>query len=150
MVTLEELVELERTYEFAVREAPKSNNAGGGGTRANKYAAAREKGKWEGLFLKELMVLKAEPFMSYCVADISVHFKRRNHRDEENYRQAVVKPLADALQKGGYLKDDTAEWFKVRSFQLVEGELPWPAIELRGLSPLVTAYTHVRLEATYD
>lgn len=138
------MIDVERTYHFCVRDAPRSNNAGGGGTRANKFVAAREKRRWEGLFLTELMVLKAEPFMQFCSADVAVHFKHRHHRDEENFRQAVVKPLGDALQKGGYLHDDTREWFYVKDFRLIEGSRPWPFDH-----PSLTGYIEITLEAQY-
>jgi hypothetical protein len=131
------------TYEITVHEAPHSNNRGGGGSRSNKYVAAKEKKRWEGLFLVEFMVAKVRKGMTFCAVEIELHFPRPNHRDEENFRQSVVKPLADALQQGGYLPDDTSAEFKVRDLKLVEGEKPWP------YGPFVRGYTKIRLEATY-
>lgn len=137
---------LDRTYHLEVRDAPVSVNASGGGARANPYIAHKEKKRWEGLWLQQLMVKRAAPFMSYCTANICVYFKRDNHRDTENYRHPVVKPLADALQKGGYLKDDDDEWFKVINFKLYEDKDLWPD----WMPPLVTAVTVVELEAQYQ
>lgn len=136
---------LDRVYHLEVREA-KSVNDDRAAERANRYVAAKEKKRWEGLWLQQLMIVRADPFMSFAKANVAIYFPRRNHRDEENYRHPVVKPLADALQKGGYLRDDTAEWFAVGSFELLEGKETWPD----DMSPLVKALTVVNLEATYE
>lgn len=131
-----------RVFTLLVRDAPKSNNAKGGGTGAHFQVAGKEKKRWEGLYLAELMVARVPRGMTHCKVDVTLHFRRRNHRDEENYRQGVMKPLADALQKGGYLPDDTRQEFEVGSFELREKSEPWPY-------PLLTGYTEVRLEAVY-
>lgn len=138
---------LDKTYALSVREAPKSVNASGGGSRANPYVAAREKKRWEGLWLQQFMVARMDPFMSFAKVTFNVYFKQRHHRDTENYRHPVVKPFADALVKGGYLKDDTDEWFRVEDFRVLEGPDWWP---LYRMPPLVTALTDVVLEATYE
>lgn len=139
------------TYAFTITQTPASANAGGGGTRANKYAAHREKKSWEGIYLKELMALRARRRMLHCSVTVQLHFKNKvggNGRDEENYRQPTIKPLADALQIGGYLPNDTREFFEVNGLELVEGERPWPMNTPR-LPKAPTSYMIVTLEATY-
>lgn len=102
-----------------VNDVPASNNAGGGGARSNPHAAAREKKSWEGQYLVLCMAGKLPKGLTKIRANVRLEFhdpKRR--RDVENYRQSVVKPLADALVKGGYLPDDTAEFFEVGAFEI--------------------------------
>lgn len=132
------------THLITIREVPKSVNAGGGGARQHHFKAHQEKKRWEGLYLAELMVGRVAPSMCFCAVDIVVKWRRRNHRDVENYRHPVVKPLADALVKGRYLKDDTEEWFAVKDFRFEypEGPWPWP-------HPGMTGYMDITLEAHY-
>jgi hypothetical protein len=133
-------------YDITVRETPKSNNAGGGGTRTNKYAAHREKKHWEGIYLVQLMAAGVSRGMTHCSATVELHFARRNHRDKTNYYQPVFKPLADALVIAQYLPDDTEEFFEAAGFTLTEGEKPW-----RFEGPLtIASYMKIRLEATYE
>ncbi len=106
----------ERTCVLTVLEPPRSNNSGGGGARQHHFAAAKEKKRLQGLYALELMISRLPKGMTFCYAEIVVEWKRQNHRDKENFRQSVTKPLADALTAGGWLPDDTeAEW-DVRRF----------------------------------
>lgn len=113
---------VERSVVFTVLEAPKSNNSGGGGARQHHFVAAKEKKRLQGLYALELMISRFPKGMSFCYAEITVEWKRDNHRDKENFRQSVTKPLADALTAGGWLPDDTeAEW-DVRTFSFAYPE----------------------------
>jgi hypothetical protein len=106
-----------------VRDAPKSVNQGGGGTRANPFAAAKEKKEWEGRFFLELLQAKERRNMKFCRIKVEVRYKHKNRRDEENLRQPVIKPLLDAMVKGNYLPDDTPEYVKVEDFRLAYPEV---------------------------
>lgn len=135
---------MQKTYQLTVREAPKSVNAGGGGSRSNPYAAAKEKKRWEAVFAVELLAARVDKGMSHCAVSVNVNWKRRNHRDLENWRHPVVKPLADTLVRFGYLPDDTEEFFVVKAFAFSYPEA-WPYRH-----PGITAAMDISLEATYD
>lgn len=123
-------------------EAPPSLNAGGTGSRKHWGAAHREKMKWEGIFGMLLLKAKVRRGLTRCVIDVTLEFKGPARRDEENYRSSVSKPFADALVKGGWLKDDTALEFELRSMTLSR---EW----LKVSSPLVKSRMTVTIEAHY-
>jgi hypothetical protein len=121
----------ERTYALTVTEVPKSVNAGGGGSRSHHMAAHTEKKRWEGLYLQQLMIKRVPRGMIKCYASIEVAWRRRNHRDIENYRHPIVKPLADTLAPAKnshgprWLPDDTEEFFVVEGLTFVYPEKWW-------------------------
>jgi hypothetical protein len=138
---------IEQTFVLTVRDCPKSINAGGGGTRANPYAAAKEKKKWQGTFGTELLAARVRRGMQFCNVYVTVRFKHKGGgkgRDEENFRQPVIKPLLDALTAGGYLEDDTDEYVKVKEFELVDGVKTWPYAD-----PRLKAEIIIKLEGSY-
>lgn len=128
-----------RTYVLTVREAPKSNNR----PAANRNMAHAEKKRWQGLLLSELMVARVERGMTFVTATVEVRWRRRNHQDIENFHQAVSKPLADALVSGGYLKDDTQDWFKLADMTAIYPK-EWPHKDPRS-----KAETVIRLDCEY-
>jgi hypothetical protein len=134
---------MERTFVLTHGEAPKSMNAGGGGHRVHWATARDEKRRWEGIYTLLLLAERAPTHMEFCEAEATIRWKRRNHRDSTNYLAPVVKPLADALVKGGWLPDDTDEFFK---FEGVSFEYPeeWPHRDPRVKAELV-----IRLVARY-
>lgn len=105
-----------RAYAIRVLEAPKSMNAGGGGSRVHWAKAHREKKQWEELFLAEFMVARMPRNPAYVEVEIVVNWRRDTGADSTNYFSAVVKPLADACQQWG-LPNDTDEFFAVRGFR---------------------------------
>lgn len=133
----------ERTFVLTHREVPKSMNRGGGGSRVHWATARDEKRRWEGIYAMLLLAERVPVRMVFCTAKALVRWKRRNHADETNYISPIVKPLADALQKGGWLPDDTGEYFK---FEGVTFEYPeeWPYRDPRVRSELV-----IQLVASY-
>lgn len=133
-------------FTITYNGAPLSLNAGGTGSRRHWGVAHREKKKWEGIYTFLLLERNVPRHMSHCAVDIVLAFRRRNHRDIENYRSSVTKPLADCLVKGGWLVDDTEEFFEVNSMKLYEGseyEVNFPP------NPLVLSRTIVTLHAEY-
>lgn len=115
-----------------VNDVPATANKGGGGTRSNKYVAAREKKKWEGLFFTLFLANRLPKGLESIVANVELQFDRPNtRRDVENFRQPVIKPLADALQHG-WIPDDTEEFFRVGRFTISPDK-----IDLANFTPLV-------------
>ncbi len=118
-------------YTLTYDEVPKSNNAGGGGARANHYAAHREKKRWEGIFGMLMMVQKvprrhAQRRPTHVGVSVELQFKDRRRRDSSNYYQSVVKPLADSLVQMLVIPDDTDEFFTVRTLYINPDPLPKP------------------------
>lgn len=119
-------------FVISYDEAPKSLNAGGTGSRAHWSKGYQEKKKWEGLFGMLLLHRKIPRGMTHVTADVLLEFKHRNRRDAENYRSSVSKPLADCLVAGGWLPDDTAEFFEIGAFKIESGvDLGLPLVKSR-------------------
>ena len=131
-----------QTFVITVADSPKSVNQGGGGVRAPHWSSAyREKVAWQNIFMAELMVEGVPRNMTHCSAHVTVRFKHRNHRDVENYRHPVIKPLADALVAGGWLEDDTEEWFEVEDFRLEHAD-SWPERSLVKSELVIRLHAH--------
>jgi hypothetical protein len=98
---------------FVINEVPKSSNHGGGGSRRHWGVAHREKAKFEGLFLMALLAEKMPRPVARVQATVELQFRRRLRRDPDNYHFPISKPLGDALVKGGYIPDDTSEFYRL-------------------------------------
>jgi hypothetical protein len=77
------------------------------------------KAEWEGIF----MVLFMHGALPKNLAHVKVWFKLEffdpgRRRDPENFRHPLMKPFADTLVRGGYLADDTGEFFTCVDLQL--------------------------------
>lgn len=96
-------------------------NAGGTGSRRHWSAGHREKKQQEGIYGMLLLAERVPRGMTHVKVDVLLEFRHRAKRDVENYRSSVTKPLADALQAGGWLTNDTEEFFEVGEFKLVSG-----------------------------
>ncbi len=118
------------TYTLVYDEAPKSVNQGGGGARKNEFASHREKKRWEGIFGMLLMAGKVQKPLGFTRVTIELQFTTRRNRDAENFRHPVVKPLLDAMKRGGWLEDDTEEYVQVERLYIADERLT-------GVSPLV-------------
>lgn len=112
------------TYKLVYDDAPASVNAGGGGARANHFAAHREKKKWEGIFWLLLLTEKVpKPLSHHVRITIELQFRQRRNRDAENLRHPIVKPLLDAMVRGGWLLDDTEEHVEVERLYILDEPL---------------------------
>lgn len=111
------------TREFILRydEIPSSLNAGGAGSRRHWSVGYREKRRWEGVWALLLMEQGAPRGMSFVRVDALIEVEDKRRRDSENFRPAISKPLADALVKGGWLADDTDEFFIFAALRLRNG-----------------------------
>lgn len=128
-------------YTLVYDDAPKSVNQGGGGSRKGKYASHREKMEWEKIFGDLFMATRVPKPLGFTRLTIELQFVEKRGRDAENYRHPVVKPLLDAMKKGGWLKDDTEDFVQVERVYLHEEPLV-------GASPLVKARTTITVQAT--
>lgn len=139
---------MQRTEQFELRfrETPKSLNDGGAGSRRHWSVAWKEKKHWEDLYLTEMMVHHVPKPMLHASVAATIHWRKSTNRrrDEQNYEPAIIKPLADALVKGGYLADDTKEFFEFTS-------LVFETPDIWGLrDPRIKGEMVIDLIATYQ
>lgn len=121
-------------------EAPGTINKGGGGTRGHWSKGHKEKMRWEGIYMALILQAKLPKHLDYVSVHITLEYVRPNtKRDPENFRQPVVKPLADALVKAGYLPDDTREHFEVEDLVISK-------TKLEGAPPLVKSRITLRID----
>lgn len=78
---------------------------------AHWHRYAREKAAWEGNCMIALLVAKVPKKLARVHATAELRFPTRRRRDEGNFRGMLEKALGDALQGGGWLEDDTPEFF---------------------------------------
>lgn len=109
------------TFSLVYDGAPKSLNNSGTGSRRHWSVGAREKREWEGIWGFLLMGAKVPRGMTKAHVDVLLEFEDNRKRDPENFRPAIAKPLADILVKGGWLADDTAEFFDFGHVKIVSG-----------------------------
>jgi hypothetical protein len=129
----------QRTFVLSYDDCPKSINAGGTGSRRHWGSAYKEKRHWEGIWGMLLLGANAPRHMVRCEVEGLLEFKHANRRDVENYRSSLTKPLADALVSGGWLADDTNDFFRLIELDILSGvELPRKA------------RTTVKILAVYD
>lgn len=122
---------------------PKTVNKGGGGVRGHWSKASREKSRWEGLYMMLFLQCKLPKHLEFVRVGITLEFTTPNtRRDPENFRHPVVKPLADALVKGGYLPDDTADYFEVDHLVISKDKLT-------GLPPKSLVKSRITLAIDY-
>lgn len=135
-----------RLFVITMKEIPKSINAKGGGTGAHHMQAHKEKKRWEGLYLMEFMVAKIPKNATHVEVGVTLRWRRRPGKppEKENYRQPVIKPLADAMMYGGYIPDDNDSIFEVSRFT-IEFPQDWPYADPRVKHELILC-----IEAEYD
>lgn len=111
----------ERTFILSYDEVPKSLNAGGTGSRRHWSVGYKEKRQWEGIWAALLMAERAPRGMARARIEAMIEVEDNRRRDSENFRSAISKPFADALVKGGWLPDDTDEFFKFDGVRIRNG-----------------------------
>lgn len=120
-----------KTFVLCYFEAPKSLNAGGVGSRVHWSKGHGEKRRWENIYGMLLLGCKVPRGMAFCKVKATLEFTTVRRRDSENYRAAISKPFADTLVKGGWLPDDTDEFFQLESVEISNELLvnPNPAVK---------------------
>ena len=112
---------------FYYDDTPKTVNKGGGGSRGHWSKGHKEKAMWEGIYCMCLLQAKLPRPLAYVQVDVVLAYTRPNtKRDPENFRHPVMKPLADALVKAGYIEDDNPDFFSVGVFQISRDKLDVP------------------------
>lgn len=106
---------------FVDETPPSSNTNTGVGGRGNPKGISRTKGKWEGIFAMLLMAERVPRHLTRVRVYPELRFKTKNRRDADNFYFAVSKPLGDAMVKGGWLPDDTPEFYACERPEIVVG-----------------------------
>lgn len=99
-----------------VPETPPSFNAIG--YRSHWAVGRRHKQQWQRWLSTALMVAQVPRGLSTVTATAELRFKQRRRRDEGNFRVILEKALGDALVEGGWLADDTAEYYRFGGLEL--------------------------------
>jgi hypothetical protein len=95
-------------YEIEIPGTPPSiNNL----SHAHWTRWRREKQAWEGFCMIALLHRRVPKGLGAAHATASLRFPARRRRDEGNFRAILEKALGDALHGGGWIEDDTPEFF---------------------------------------
>lgn len=135
------------TFVLTYDDTPKSLNDGGTGSRRHWSAGYKEKRQWQGIWGMLLIARKAPRGMTRAYVEVVLEFADNRRRDVENYRPSVSKPLADALVSGGWLADDTDEFFELGNVKLRSGVDLGESLGVHGYTK---GRTVVTIEAEYD
>lgn len=128
-----------KTAVLSYDEAPPSSNKNSGvGGRGDPRGIARTKGKWEGIFAMLLMVERVPRGLSHVHVTPELKFRTKNQRDCDNFYLPISKPLADAMVKGGWLPNDTPEFYTMDRVSIEVG--------YDGLPPLSKGRVILRLD----
>lgn len=102
----------------------------------------KAKAEWEGTFLMGFLKEAVPRPLEHVKVWVMFQFDRRQRRDPENYRHPFAKPFADSLVKGGYIPDDTAEFFELVRVGISDQKVRFtPAQKAMGLHGV----THVAM-----
>lgn len=78
----------------------------------------KEKQRWQEMIETLLMAERAPRGMASAQASAEMFFKERRRRDEGNFRTILEKACGDALVNGGWIPDDTPEFYRFGSVGL--------------------------------
>lgn len=121
-------------------DTPKTVNKGGGGARKHWGPGSKEKAMWEGIYMMLFLQGKLPKKLDWVGVGVVLEYTTPNtKRDPENFRHPVVKPLADALVKAGYIPDDNPDHFEVRDFAISKSKLV-------GVGPLVKSRINLAID----
>jgi len=109
--------------ELQLGGTPRSLNAVG--SRGSWRAFHKEKKRWQDDLYYSLIAARVPLNCKRIDARATLHFATNRRRDEGNYRSLLEKALGDALQMGGWIEDDTPEFFSFK--ELTFGDLAKPA-----------------------
>jgi hypothetical protein len=96
---------------------PKSFNAVG---LHSHWAVGRKlKQEWQRNIEIALMVAQVPRGLGSVLVSGRLEFKQNRRRDEGNFRVILEKSCGDALVNGGWLEDDTADYYQFGKVELV-------------------------------
>lgn len=106
-------------YELSLPDVPPSlNRVGSRGKSHWPYTNAKK--KWEGMFFIALLEVKVPKGLLTVDASAVLRFKSKRRRDEGNFRMLLEKALGDILVTGGWLQEDTPDFYAFNSVEFSE------------------------------
>jgi hypothetical protein len=82
------------------------------GLHSHWAVGRKAKQDWEQWLSIALMEQKVPRGLKRVEATATLRFKQRRKRDEGNFRALLDKALGDVLQAGGWLADDTPDFYR--------------------------------------
>ncbi len=95
--------------------APPSMNAGGSGLKRMEFQAI--KGVWQAFILELLQATDLPTGLAAVMVEGRVCFPDRARRDQGNFRWMIEKAAGDALVEGGYLEEDSWDFYEFGNLQ---------------------------------
>lgn len=108
-----------RKYQLSLPETPPSLNAVGSRGRSH-WPYTKAKKKWEGMLFIALLEAKVPKGLLTVDASAVLRFSSKRRRDEGNYRMMLEKALGDILVTGGWLQDDTPDFYAFNRLEFGE------------------------------
>lgn len=94
---------------LSIPGTPPSLNAVG--FNSHWTAGRKAKRDWEGWLQIALLEQRVPKGLKFVSATATLRFKQRRRRDSGNHRPLLEKALGDVLQSGGWLEDDTPDFY---------------------------------------
>ncbi len=82
------------------------------GWRSHWAVGRKAKQDWEQWLSIALMEQRVPKGLKRVEATATLRFKQKRRRDEGNFRALLEKALGDVLQAGGWLADDTPDFYR--------------------------------------
>lgn len=143
--------EFDGRVTFEVDGTPGTVNDGAS-KRGRHWATQRkEKQDWEAVFGYSVMKARLPRHLSFVKVNVELQFIDPGRgRDTENYRGPISKPLADVLQKGGWLENDTDEEYILERVRISDVKLErTPAQKTMGLRSKMVVTIDYRLDPAH-
>lgn len=105
---------------------PSANTNAGVGGRGSARSVGRTKLEWEGTFGFLLMKAKVPRGLRWVRVKPRLQFRTNQGRDGDNFYMPISKPLGDILQKGGWLPNDTPEFYNCERVRIETGVTDLP------------------------
>jgi hypothetical protein len=110
---------MRRTITEAVLEIPGTPPSYNVTAHAHWQKVRREKQKWQRDCETALMAAAVPRGLGSVLVSGRLEFRQNRRRDEGNFRVIIEKALGDALQNGGWIEDDTPEFYRFGALELV-------------------------------
>lgn len=102
-----------------IPDTPKSLNQIG--QRGHWRVTHGQKKRWQDIIEKYLMMARLpQPLPGFLRVECEMVFPTLHRRDVGNFKSPLEKALGDALVNGGWMGDDTADWWEFKEFRFAE------------------------------
>lgn len=130
---------------------PGSVNHGKTGRGRHWSTERKDKQDWEAIFGYSFMKAKLPRHLRFVSVIVELKFvDPGTRRDAENFRHPISKPMADVLTKGGWLTDDTEEFFVMERVTVSKEKLErTKAQKTMGLRSKMIVTVHYLLDSSH-